>query len=160
MANRPVTPTDFRTAMGQFASGVTVITAVHDGEAHGMTANAFISVSLEPPLILVSVDKRAHMHELLTQSARYGVSILSAAQVQHSDHFAGRLSEGFSPNFVWVEAMPLIAGATTHLIAEVVACHSAGDHTLFVGEVVYSAVPGGEPLLYFAGHYDRLTSTD
>ncbi|MFC6591378.1 flavin reductase family protein [Deinococcus lacus] len=87
-----VDPQEFRQTLGRFASGVTIITAQDGQERRGMTASAFLSVSMTPPLVLVSVDRRAHMHGLLESSAvtHYGVSILAQDQQHLSDHFAGR----------------------------------------------------------------------
>ena len=81
-----VDPHKFRETLGRFASGITVVTTVHEGEVYGMTANAFVSVSLDPPLVLVSVDIRANMHEVLPKSKRYGVSILAEEQQSLSQH--------------------------------------------------------------------------
>jgi len=95
-----IDPRQFRNALGRFASGVTVITTEHEGRTHGMTANAFVSVSLDPPLVLVSVDNRAQMHQLLALAPRYGVSVLAEDQEMLSNHFAGRATEGLQIPFV------------------------------------------------------------
>ena len=93
----PFDSRQFRNALGRFSSGVTIVTTSHNGQAHGMTANAFVSVSIDPPLVLVSVDHRAAMHNFLPESKRYGVSILAERQEQLSNHFAGRTVEGLRP---------------------------------------------------------------
>ncbi len=80
----------FRNALGRFASGVTVLTAEYEEQTHGMTANAFVSVSLDPPLILVSLDNRSNMHRILPQVRRFGISVLAEDQDALSNHFAGR----------------------------------------------------------------------
>jgi flavin reductase (DIM6/NTAB) family NADH-FMN oxidoreductase RutF len=146
----------FRNALGRFASGVTVITTQHEGHTHGMTANAFVSVSLDPPLVLVSLDNRAHMHWLLPMSQRYGVSILSVDQEALSDHFAGRTQEGLRIPFVTRHGMALVDGALAHLVARVVQVHPAGDHTVYVGHVEYIAWRDDRPLLFYAGQYRQL----
>lgn len=151
-----IDPRVFRSALGRFATGVTVVTTVHEGTEHGMTANAFTSVSLTPPLVLVSVDQRARMHTLLTSSERYGVSILSEAQVKVARHFAGRPLPDLSLQFVWQQGIPLITGAVAHLVCHVVDAHRAGDHTLFIGQVEYVDYREGAPLLFTAGAFHCL----
>ena len=149
-------PREFRKALGRFASGVTVITTVHEGSTYGMTANAFVSVSLDPPLVLVSVDNRSTMHKILPRSKRYGVSILSDKQQDLSKHFAGRRKEGIEIPFVLRHDMPLLDGATAHLVCRVVDEHPAGDHTLYIGHVEYLAYEDGAPLLFYTGTYRNL----
>ncbi|MBI3958515.1 MAG: flavin reductase family protein [Chloroflexi bacterium] len=142
--------------MGRFATGITVVTAVVEGATHGMTANAFLSVSLEPPLVLVSVANKAHMHGYLQQTGRYGVSVLTAAQEEYSQHFAGFGASELQPEFVEVDGMPLLAESLAHLIVTVTDAHVAGDHTLYIGQLEYLKSFDGEPLLYFQGRYARL----
>lgn len=152
----PFTSRDFRNALGRFATGITVVTTVVDGETHGMTANAFVSVSLDPPLVLVSVGNKAHMHGYLQQSGRYGISVLTAAQERYSQHFAGFGAPELQPEFVEVGGIPLLAESLAHLIVAVTDAHPAGDHTLYIGQVEYMKWWDGEPLLYFQGRYERL----
>lgn len=151
-----IDPREFRTALGRFATGVTVITTEHDGTIHGMTANAFMSVSLDPPLVLVSVNHRATTHKFLEASKRFGVSILAEKQAALSDHFARRPVEGLELHFVEKHSVPLIEGAVAHLIAHVVDMHPAGDHTLFIGQVEYLEWFEGKPLIFFGGNYHHL----
>src|ERR1700726_2609568 len=87
-------PRQFRHALARFASGVTVLTAQYEGQTHGMTANAFVSVSLDPPLVLVSLDNRSYMHRILPCVDCYGISVLAEDQERLSNHFAGRTVEG------------------------------------------------------------------
>jgi flavin reductase (DIM6/NTAB) family NADH-FMN oxidoreductase RutF len=148
-----IDPQAFRYTMGRFATGVTVVTTVKDGHIRGMTANAVMSVSLDPPLVVVSVDKRAHLHTLLAEGSRYGISILTRNQQAYSQHFAGFGAEDLQPEFVWTGDVPLLKEALGHVIARVVDAHTAGDHTLFIGQVEYLAWWDGEPLLYFQGRY-------
>ena len=149
-------PRQFRNALGRFASGVTIITTEYEGRTHGMTANAFVSVSLQPPLVLVAVDNRAQMHQLLPASGWYGVSILADDQEAYSNHFAGRKAEGVEVRFVRKRDMPMIDGAVAHLVARVVGAHLAGDHTLYIGQVEYLEWQDRQPLLFYAGQYRRL----
>lgn len=89
---------EFRNTLGRFATGVTIVTAVEEGNVHGMTANAFMSVSLEPPLVLVSIDHKAKMHQILPKTRVYGISILREDQEAVSQHFAGRPMEHTPPS--------------------------------------------------------------
>ncbi len=155
-ANGKIDPLDFRRALGRFASGITVITTKYEGDIHGMTANAFVSVSLDPPLVLVSVDNRAHMKEVLPESGKYGVSILSDKQEDMSQHFAGMPKEGVEVPFIEHGGVPLIEGSLAHLVCEVVEEHPAGDHTLYIGRVEHLAYDDGTPLLFYTGTYRNL----
>src|SRR5215472_42345 len=90
----------FRHALGRFASGITVITVHHEGRPHGMTVNSFVSVSLDPPLILVSLDNRSFMHRVLPGIGRFGISVLAQDQEALSNHFAGRIAENIHVRFI------------------------------------------------------------
>lgn len=151
-----IAPHEFRQTLGRFASGVTVVTAQHGQEKRGMTANAFVSVSLEPPLILVSVAKTAHMHAVLEQVDRFGVSVLAAGQRTISHHFAGRPDAGLDVPWLDHEGLPLIGGAVAQLVCRKAQTLPGGDHTLYVGEVEYSRYTDDDPLLYFRGQYHEL----
>src|SRR5207247_8310649 len=125
----------FRNALERLATGVTVITAVVQDSVHGMTANAFTSVSLDPPLVLVSVAKQARTHEYLSQARRFGVSVLSAEQEPFAWHFAGRPRDGLKASFVWKREVPLLQDALAHLVCSVETTYPGGDHTLYLGRV-------------------------
>lgn len=154
-AASPFSARQFRDAMGQFATGVVVISTEVQGDAHAMTANAFMSGSLEPPLVLVSVACTARMHDKIKQSSQFGVSVLSQDQQAVSSHFAGRAVEGFQPAFDRLEELPVIRGAAVQVAAALEYAYPCGDHTLYVGRVV--ALRGRDerppPLLYHAGRY-------
>ena len=152
----PVSPHEFRETLGRFASGVTIVTISHDGERRGMTASAFVSVSLTPPLILVSVAASATMHSRMLQVERVGVNVLSTAQRELSRHFSGKPDEGVNVPWMDHEGLPLIGGAVAQLVCQKVEAHAAGDHTLFIGEVQYSRYTDDDPLLYFRGEYHEL----
>ncbi len=148
---------EFRRTLGMFATGVTVVTTRVGEVAHGMTANAFMSVSLVPPLILISVDRRARMNALLREGARYGVSVLEEHQTELSDRFAGRVRDGGNePGFQIVRDTPLVEGALAHLVARVVRSYWGGDHSLFLGQVEFARYGEGRPLLFHGGRYERL----
>lgn len=144
----------FRQALGHFASGVTVITTESADGVHGMTANAFASISLDPPLVLVAIDNRAQMHALLPQTRRFGVSILAEDQQAVSRHFAGRPLEGQEIVFVKQHDIRLIAGAVAHIVCSLHESYPAGDHTLYIGRVEYlTHQSGARPLMFYGGEY-------
>jgi len=148
----------FRRTLGMFATGVTVLTTRSEETVHGMTANAFMSVSLRPPLVLVSVDRRARMSNLLHEGTRFGVNVLEAGQAVLSDRFAGRVvaDEEVEPRFELVHETPLVEGALAHLVARVVRSYWGGDHSLFLAQVEYARYGEGEPLLFHGGRYERI----
>ena len=155
----PVTATELRRACGQFATGVTIVT-VRDGEGfRGMTANSFTSVSLDPPLVLVSIDRRNRTHELLREGEPFVVSVLTHAQQCWSDRFAGRhgdVQHQFDdiPHTLSPDGVPIIEAAAATFSCRVAAIHPAGDHSLFIGRVErIDSTPGMAPLLFFAGKY-------
>jgi flavin reductase (DIM6/NTAB) family NADH-FMN oxidoreductase RutF len=146
-----------RQTLGMFATGVTVITTLQSEQVHGMTANAFMSVSLEPPLVLISVDRRTKMCGMLHEGRRYGVSVLCETQAALSDRFAGRVGEGLpTPRFDLVRETPLVDGALAHFVARVERSYWGGDHSLFLGRVEYARQNPGTPLLFHRGRYERL----
>ena len=147
-----------RRTLGMFATGVTVITTREGSQVHGMTANAFMSVSLEPPLVLISVDRRTKMCTLLHEGRTYGVSVLCAAQSALSDRFAGRpaSADGPDPRFDMIHDTPLVEGALANFVANVVRSYWGGDHSLFLGRVEYARHHAGAPLLFHGGRYERL----
>lgn len=155
----PIDGRRFRDTLGRFATGVTVVTAAHGDRYHGMTANAFLSVSLDPPLVAISVARSARMHAFLAEARRYGVSVLAEDQEPVARHFAGRQDEAFEVPLRRREGLPLIGGGVAWLTASVVAAHEAGDHTLFVGEVDWLDHADGTPLLFFEGRLFGLEAT-
>jgi flavin reductase (DIM6/NTAB) family NADH-FMN oxidoreductase RutF len=146
----------FRNAMGMFATGITVITTEVNGEEHGMTANAFVSVSLNPKLILVSIDKRAKMLKLLQESKKFAVSFLAAGQQAESMRFAGQIKAEEHYRFEQFAGLPVIEGALAQVVCTLFKEVDAGDHILFIGEVCDLRASVGEPLIYFGGKYRNL----
>jgi flavin reductase (DIM6/NTAB) family NADH-FMN oxidoreductase RutF len=148
-----------RQTLGMFATGVTVITTATGDQIHGMTANAFMSVSLEPPLVLISVDRRTKMCSMLHHEQRFGVSVLAADQHALSDRFAGRADEDApEPAFAIVHETPLVEGAAAMFVSRVARSYWGGDHSLFLGKVEYAhRDPDARPLLFHGGQYGRLT---
>ena len=150
----------FRQAMGKFATGVTVITTEVDGEVHGMTANAFMSVSLNPKLVVVSIGEKAHMLEKITNSKRYAVNILAADQEHISMIFAGQIKERQNVAFDTLDGLPVIKAAPAQIICEVVNVHVEGDHSLVIGRVTNIHLEEQEPLLFFNGKYRSLLANE
>jgi flavin reductase (DIM6/NTAB) family NADH-FMN oxidoreductase RutF len=151
---RPFDDRVFRRALGRFATGVIVSTAGPPRAPHAMTANAFMSGSLRPPLVVVSVGRHARMHTRLEGVRRFGVSILDQAQEPASRHFAGQAVEDFAPAFTELGGVPVLAQAAVTLAARIQHRYDCGDHTLFVGEVQELAVnEAAPPLLYYEGRY-------
>ena len=156
MDNSGIDTRQFRHALGRFATGVTVLTAPYEGKTHGMTANAFVSVSLEPPLVLVSLDNRSNMHKILPVVRRFGISLLAEDQEAFSNHFAGRLQPDLHIRFVYRNGTPLLAGCVGYFVAEVFDIHPAGDHTLYISRVEHFEAGEGKPLLFFGGKYGQV----
>lgn len=157
----PIDPRSFRTALGQFAAGVTVVTTVgRDGKPYGLTATAFTSVSLDPPLVLVCIDKGAESFPHLLSAPSFAVSILSAAQVEVSNQFARSGTDKFEgvETRTAVTGAPLISGALVHVDCRTTQRVEAGDHVIFIGTVEAADVFAGDPLLYHAGRYRTLAS--
>jgi flavin reductase (DIM6/NTAB) family NADH-FMN oxidoreductase RutF len=154
--SEPVDQRRFRDALGTFATGVTIVSTRCGECVHGMTANGFMSVSLEPALVVVSIASHTRMHVLLLESGRYGVSVLAREQELVSRHFAGRPRQGVEVELIDAAGVPLVRGALTHVVARVVDAHSAGDHTLFIGEVEHFEHRQGDPLIFHSGAYRQL----
>jgi len=155
-----VTPDEFRSALGRFASGVTVITVVtSEGAIHGMTASAFCSVSLRPPLVLVCIDHLAETYLHLRERRQFGVSVLKQEQEALSEFFADPERNPDAAYRLGVQyrkmksGIPVLDDTLANLDCRVVAAHAAGDHTIFVAEVREVLLGEGAPLLYFRGRY-------
>lgn len=158
--NRPdIGPAEFRQLLGRFATGVTVLTALDPaGRPHGMTANSLSSISLEPPLVLVAVEKIAVMHDVIIVAPRFVVNILGAGQEALSRRFARKDEDKFDGlgYTLTPDGIPLFDGTLAHLECERVALHDAGDHTIVVGRVSGGVAREGRPLAYFRGGYTGL----
>src|SRR4051812_19493301 len=154
----------FRQALGQFATGVAVITAEGaGGEAIGMTMSSFNSVSVDPPLILFSIDRKAFSLKAMTGAKGYAVNILGREQEHLSNKFARALGDKWAAveHTLGIEAAPLLAGALAHFECVPYAQYDGGDHVIFVGGVVKStAYPAGEPLIFFRGAYRSLAGAE
>jgi len=152
---------DFRRVLGHFATGVTVITVRDsDGRPTGLTASAFTSVSLDPPLILVCVDHKSQSYPALIVSKTFAVNILSLDQEAISRRFATtKVDNKFEgvPFTLSPFGLPLIDSALAQLECATVNIHPEGDHSIFVGRVERGHSGAGAPLVYYRGRYDRLS---
>ena len=146
----------FRNAMGRFATGVTVVTIREGEETHGMTANAFMSVSLDPKLVLVSIDNRASMLERMNHTESFGISFLSEEQKHLSMHFAKQKIHEGEIAFDVIDDVPVLSNSLAALICRVYQKIPAGDHTLILGEVDEILFSDGKPLTFFEGRYGAL----
>lgn len=151
---------DFRSALGQFATGITVVTTcAPDGELLGVTVNSFNSVSLEPPLILFSLERRAMSLPAFETAGSFAINVLSEAQIALSQNFArtqGDKWAGISFHR-WATGSPILAGCLAAFECRTHAIHDGGDHRIFIGEVLrFEAKPEGDPLIYFRGSYTAL----
>jgi len=148
----------FRNAMGKFATGVTVITTNVNGKIHGMTANAFMSVSLDPKLVVISIGEKASMLKHIQQRGTFTVNFLSVQQQELSMLFAGQIKEKRNVTFGDLQGAPTIEGAIAQVSCEVASTYIEGDHMLFIGRVKNIHLEDGEPLLFFNGRYGALSS--
>ena len=152
-------PDTFRSVLGRFASGITVVTTRDvDGRDAGLTVRAFSSVSLHPPLIQVCVDQAASVYSVMAASDHFGVSILAAEQEALSRRFADPESDRFDGIGYGrgEHGVALLDDALVHLECDVIARHEAGDHTVVICAVERAAAFDGRPLLYYRGGYAQL----
>jgi flavin reductase (DIM6/NTAB) family NADH-FMN oxidoreductase RutF len=159
-----VTKDEFKQVMGSFAAGVTVVTSV-DGEGNpsGMTATAFSSVSMDPPLCLVCIDKRAGSHAVIAESRRFAVNFLRADQEELSNRFASRRDDkfdGIGQRSGEQGGCPLLADALATMECSLVEIFAGGDHDIFVGRLESCSVDSeAKPLLYWRGAYRQVDSS-
>ena len=163
--NSPMTARadQFRSAMRAWTTGVAIVTAAHEGRRHGMTVSSFTSISLEPPLVAISLSKASHTHALVERAGAFGVTILAADQRDLSERFAGRLGNIEAgrmhelPTQTFVTGAPFIKGGLAFLDCRVIQTIPAGANTLFLADVV--AVRGDDhdaPLVYHDRAYRRI----
>ena len=151
-----VSPEQLRKAMAMFATGVTVVTtAPDDGHIHGMTANAFASVRLDPPLVLVSIARQRNTHIHIERGGRFGVNILGRNQEAVARYFAqADKPPGEEPKNLWrlnEGGSPRMEEALVFLECSVTDSHSYGDHTISIAEVEKVETQPGCPLLFYEG---------
>ena len=156
-----IDPRELRNVMGHFATGVTIITTKDNtGKPFGLTANAFSSLSLAPPLVLVCVDKTVDCYACFEDSKVFAVNFLSEEQEQLSRRFATKGIEKFEGVTCSSGELgtPLLEGTLGHIECKVVNSYEGGDHTIYVGEIQGARASGDRPLLFFKGKYYRLPS--
>ncbi len=154
-----IDPALFRSVLGRFASGVTVVTARDEaGNDHGMTASAFCSLSLEPLLVLICVERVAELHDVLATATHFAVNILASSQESISRRFSEEIDDRFDGIGYarGITGSVILGGVLGHLECEIVERHAGGDHTIHVGKVIAAAAHKGSPLLYYRGGYAQL----
>ena len=152
----PVSIESFKNAMRRFATGVTVVTSVKNGEPRGVTVSAFASVSLEPPTVLICVNREARSYLFISTSKIFCVNVLSANQQALAQRFAARIRERQFEGvdyFIDRTGAAVLRGVLAYVDCEVVEEHHAGSHSVFIGRAVSLGVHGGSPLGYFDGRY-------
>lgn len=148
-------PRELRNCLGHFASGVTVITCEADGQPHGATVNAFTAVSLDPPLVMVSLDRRTKACQHL-QNRPFVVNVLAEGQEDIALHFAGKPR---TEPIEWTrseQGVPRLPGSLAHVACTPWNAHDGGDHVLYLGEVEEFAFDGGRPLVFYLGAFRHL----
>lgn len=158
--NQVIAAQDFRAAMGSFAAGVTIISTLDEnGAPQAVTATAFSSVSLTPPLCLVCIAKRTRAYEPLKLMGRFAVNILRAEQEWLSNRFASSVADRFA-EVAWqpgdVTGCPIFEDALVSMECQVVEVHSGGDHDIFLGSPLWVRTQVGAPLVYWRGSYSSL----
>lgn len=155
-------PEQLRNAMRQWATGVAIVTATHNGISHGMTVSSFTSVSLTPPQVLISLAQNTRTHALVRESKFFGVSLLAQGQQDISDRFAGRMTDDQDrlaglETFTLETGVPLLQGGLAHFDCRVIATFTSGTHTIFIGAVLAAqGQPDADPLLYYNRDYRRI----
>jgi flavin reductase (DIM6/NTAB) family NADH-FMN oxidoreductase RutF len=155
----PIDKNELRRVMGHFATGVTVITTFRkSGELHGLTANAFTSVSLVPPLLLICVDKKAESYPCFDEVGVFTVNILASDQEALSRRFAvsgGEKFEGVAYH-LGGNGAPILENTLGHIECRISATHDGGDHTIYIGEIQEAETREHKPLLFFRGGYREI----
>ncbi|MBX7170326.1 MAG: flavin reductase family protein [Pyrinomonadaceae bacterium] len=154
-----ITSEEFRASLGRFASGVTVITTKDsNAHLHGLTVSAFCSVSMNPPLILICIQKTTGSHHAFEQAKCFVVNILEESQQDVSNHFASHLDDKFTgQNYHLSEhGLPILDNCLVNLECNLKNSYDGGDHTIFVGEIENAKFSDGKPLTYFHGKYHKI----
>lgn len=158
----PVSSVDFRSALSRFASGVTVVTTRDSaGKRFGITVSAFCSVSLEPPLVLICIEKTSGSHHAFEESGRFTVNILSDLDAGVSEHFASLIEDKFlgAEYAVDEHGIPILSGSIATLQCVLFKALDGGDHSIFIGQVEHVLVRDAAPLIYFKGAYRKIEET-
>jgi len=155
-----ISQTDLKNAFARRATGVTIVTARAGDRIHGMTVSAFAEVSLEPPLVLICIDRAAKTHSLIEEGGAFAVNILARGQEQLAERFASREEEDRRFSELECETgatgAPLLAGSVAQLDCRLASAHESGDHTIYTGEVVEVRLFDGDPMVYYDRDYRGL----
>ncbi|WP_284140072.1 MULTISPECIES: flavin reductase family protein [unclassified Virgibacillus] len=146
----------FRDAMGKFTTGITIVSVDYKDEVFAMTVNAFMSISLNPRLIAISIAEKASMYPKLLEAKRFGLSVLKEEQKDISMIFAKQKEKDRQIPFSQLQQNPIIENALAMLSCTVVDTHKAGDHVIFIAEVEDLKTNNGSPLLYYGGKYEQI----
>lgn len=146
----------FLKAMSKFTTGITIVTMKEDGKTIGMTVNAFMSISLDPMFVAISIDKNANMHDKFYENQKVGISILKEGQKMISQFFAKQIKKKVIISYMDLEEVPVIKDSLVMLSGEVKKSFKAGDHTIFLVKIMDININEGEPLLYFDSNYQKL----
>ncbi|WP_117160808.1 flavin reductase family protein [Paraliobacillus sp. X-1268] len=146
----------FRDAMGKFATGITVVSTNYQNEVKGITVNSFMSLSLDPTLIAISIDKTASMYDILQEANTFGISVLSENQKEESMIYANQKEVDQPVKFTDLAGTPVLNNALVQLSCEKESAVEAGDHMIFIAKVNDLKISDGNPLLYFSGSYQQL----
>ncbi|MFB4169126.1 flavin reductase family protein [Virgibacillus sp. JSM 102003] len=146
----------FRDAMGKFSTGITIVTTEYNGDIMGMTVNAFMSVSLDPKLIAISIDEKARMYDKLQETKCFGLSILTEEQKDLSMIFAKQKDSDSDISYLKQDNIPVLKDSIATLSCRVKKTADAGDHKIFIAEVTDVKMNGGEPILFYSGQYRTL----
>jgi flavin reductase len=157
----PIDRATFRSVLSRWASGVTIVTCRRDEGVHGMTASSFCSVSLDPPLVLVCVDRNARTHDFLPEAGAFGVHILRAGMEGVSNRCAGYHGEDGHwlndlPHHTEVTGAPILDDTLSWMDCTLWRSYEGGDHTIYVGEIQAGGAAEGEPVLWFDRGYHSL----
>lgn len=159
MHHAPVSPDEFRRACGRFATGVTVASVLDaHGQPHGLTVNSFSSISLDPPLILICLGHAVTLIDMFRESRHFGISMLAEHQRDLSQRFATKGQDRFD-GLEWYRGetgVPLLSGTLAAVECTVRQRITAGDHDIFIGEMLRAEINTGDPLIYFASQYRAL----
>src|SRR5699024_5113218 len=146
----------FRDAMGRFATGITVVAFEHEGETYAMTVNAFMSISLEPKLIAISIDENASLYDKLMETDEFSVNILKDSQKHYSQYFAKQIESDAGISINHLDDVPVLDESLATIVCQTNDRVKAGDHMIVIAEVNNLQLDDGDPLLFFGGSYETL----
>ncbi|MEO8644088.1 flavin reductase family protein [Pseudomonas sp.] len=161
MKNSSVDTRHFRRMMGKFATGVTVITFEQNEKVVGMTANAFMSLSMDPPMVLISVRNESRFANQIKEGDRFGISFLREEHEHYSRHFGGRPDPDLVPATAILQGTPVLKDGLVQIVASAHAIYPGGDHLIYTANVdLLQESSNGRPLLFFSGGYKQLHALD